>query len=71
METLILGKNGFGHAGAGGSIGFADPDVNLAMGYTMNRMGAGILLNERSQSLVDVVYKCLGYRTNEPGFWIV
>jgi CubicO group peptidase (beta-lactamase class C family) len=70
METLILGKNGFGHAGAGGSIGFADPDVNLAMGYTMNRMGAGILLNERSQSLVDVVYKHLGYRTNEPGFWI-
>ena len=70
METLILGKNGFGHAGAGGSIGFADPDANLAMGYTMNRMGAGILLNERSQSLVDVVYKCLGYRTNEPGFWI-
>jgi CubicO group peptidase (beta-lactamase class C family) len=70
METLILGKNGFGHAGAGGSIGFADPDLKLAMGYTMNRMGAGILLNERSQSLVDVVYKHLGYRTNEPGFWI-
>jgi CubicO group peptidase (beta-lactamase class C family) len=70
METLILGKNGFGHAGAGGSIGFADTDVSLAFGYTMNRMGAGILLNERGQSLVDVVYKSLGYRTNEPGFWI-
>ena len=26
------------------------------MGYTMNRMGPGILLNERGQSLVDEVY---------------
>ena len=70
METLILGKNGFGHAGAGGSIGFADPETKLAMGYTMNRMGAGILLNDRGQSLVDEVYRTLGYRTDKPGFWI-
>ena len=70
LETLILGKGGFGHAGAGGSIGFADPDAKLAMGYTMNRMGAGILLNERGQALVDAVYKNMGYRTDVPGFWI-
>jgi CubicO group peptidase (beta-lactamase class C family) len=70
MESLILGKNGFGHAGAGGSIGFADPELKLAMGYSMNRMGAGIILNERGQSLVDAAYQCLGYRTNEPGYWI-
>ncbi len=70
METLILGKNGFGHAGAGGSLGFADPDARLAFGYTMNSMGAGILLNNRGQALVDAVYRNVGYRTNKPGFWI-
>ena len=71
LETVILGKNAFGHVGAGGSIGFADPDCHLGFGYTMNRMGAGILLNERGQSLVDTAYRCLGYRTNNPGFWLI
>jgi len=33
-------------------------------------MGAGILLNERGQALVDATYKSLGYRTNAPGVWI-
>ena len=70
MESCILGKEAFGHAGAGGSIGFADPEARLAFGYSMNRMGAGILLNERSQVLVDAAYQCLGYRTNSPGMWI-
>jgi hypothetical protein len=37
----------------------------------MNKMGAGILLNERGQSLVDETYRCLGYRTNEPGYWVM
>ena len=70
METCILGQHAFGHAGAGGSIGFADTQANLAFGYSMNSMGAGILLNERGQNLVDAAYKCLGYRTNSPGFWV-
>jgi len=69
METAILGERAFGHAGAGGSIGFADPDCGLAFGYSMNRMGAGILLNPRGQSLVDATYRALGYRTDAPGFW--
>ena len=51
----------FGHGGAGGSLGFADPEAGLSFGYTMNRMGLGVLLNERGQSLVDAVYRCLGY----------
>ena len=51
METMILGHEGFGHAGAGGSVGFADPEARLSLGYSMNQMGAGILLNQRGQSL--------------------
>ncbi len=70
MESCLLGAAAFGHAGAGGSIGFADPSEALAFGYSMNRMGAGILLNPRGQSLVDATYRALGYRTNDPGVWI-
>lgn len=70
LETIILGKHAFGHAGAGGSVGFADTECHLGFGYAMNKMGAGILLNERGQSLVDTTYRCLGYKTNEPGYWV-
>jgi CubicO group peptidase (beta-lactamase class C family) len=70
MESCILGKDAFGHAGAGGSIGFADPEERLSFAYTMNRMGAGILLNERSQNLVDATYCSLGYSSNKSGMWL-
>lgn len=56
-DSVILGEHAFGHVGAGGSIGFADPSCGLAVGYSMNRMGPGILLNERGQSLVDAAYR--------------
>jgi CubicO group peptidase (beta-lactamase class C family) len=55
-DSVILGDRAFGHVGAGGSIGFADGDCAIAFGYSMNRMGPGILLNERGQSLVDAAY---------------
>jgi hypothetical protein len=35
----------------------------------MNRMGAGILLNPRGQSLVDATYQSLGWRSNASGVW--
>ena len=68
-DSLLIGEAGFGHVGMGGSIGFADPDAQLSFGYTMNRMGAGILLNERGQSLVDAAYRTLGWRDNASGAW--
>ena len=55
--------------GAGGSIGFAEPADRLSFGYSMNRMGQGILLNDRGQSLVDAAYRILGYRSSESGVW--
>ena len=68
-EGLIIGAHAFGHVGSGGSVGFGDPEAGLAMGYTMNRLGPGLLLNARGQSLVDAAYRCLGYRTTAPGHW--
>lgn len=70
QESLLLGEQAFGHPGFGGSIGFADPAERLSFGYTMNRMGEGVLLNPRGQSLIDATYRALGYTTNEPGVWI-
>jgi hypothetical protein len=32
-------------------------------------MGAGLMLNERGQGLVDAAYRCLGHRSNESGVW--
>ncbi len=69
-DSALLSPTAFGHVGAGGSIGFADPAERLSFGYVMNRMGEGILLNERGQGLVDAVYTALGYRSNASGAWV-
>jgi len=46
----------FGHPGAGGSIGFADPEANVGFGYTMNKMGSRVLMDPRALSLIDALY---------------
>ena len=70
IESCVLSETAFGHVGAGGSLGFADPARNLAFGYTMNAMGAGLLLNDRGQSLVDATYESLGYESSVSGGWL-
>lgn len=67
LESMVLGQMAFGHAGAGGSVGFAEPELGLSFGYVMNQMGPGILLNERGQTLVDALYKSQGYRLSRLG----
>ncbi len=68
-SSLLIADGAFGHVGAGGSLGFADPACRMSFGYAMNRMGTGLLLNERGQSLVDAAYGALGYRSNSSGAW--
>ncbi len=68
-DSVILSSAAFGHVGAGGSLGFADPAAGLSFGYTMNRMGPGLLMNERGQALVDAAYRSLGYRNKDGGVW--
>jgi CubicO group peptidase (beta-lactamase class C family) len=67
--TAILSDAAFGHVGMGGSIGFADPECGMSFGYAMNKLGHGILMNDRGQSLVDAAYRSLGYRSDESGVW--
>jgi CubicO group peptidase (beta-lactamase class C family) len=67
--SCLISEAAFGHVGAGGSFGFADPECRMSFGYTMNQMGLGLLLNDRGQSLVDETYKALGYRSNAGGVW--
>lgn len=69
-DSVILGSAAFGHVGAGGSLGFADPAAGLSFGYTMNRMGPGLLMNERGQALVDATYLSLGYKNKDGGVWV-
>lgn len=69
--SAVLGADAFGHVGMGGSIGFADPECGLSLGYSMNKMGGGILLNQRGQTLVDAAYQSLGYSKIENGAWRV
>ena len=55
-----LGPNprAFGHFGAGGSLGFCDPDAEVAFGYLMNDMGPR-WQNPRNGGLIKAVYDSL------------
>ena len=50
----LLGPASFGHLGAGGSLGFADPETGVGFGYVTNRLGV-LGVDERALSLVDAV----------------
>ena len=49
----------FGHPGAGGSIGFADPDAKVGFAYVMNQMSSATTLDPRPQRLIEAVYASL------------
>ena len=53
------GDNGFGHPGAGGSVGFADPDQALGCGYVTTRLGQSLFMDRRSVNLVEHLYRLL------------
>ncbi len=56
-STIIVNPAGsFGHYGAGGSAGWADPDAELAFGYVMNRMDIGLAGDMRSANLINATY---------------
>jgi CubicO group peptidase (beta-lactamase class C family) len=58
-ETLGPCPRAFGHPGAGGSIGYADPHAKVGFGYVMNKMQAGILIDTRVKALTAALYESL------------
>lgn len=57
--TYGLGAGAFGHPGAGGSIGFADPERELAFGFVTNTLGPYVLMDPRAQRLARIAGECL------------
>ncbi len=58
---VMMGPNphSFGHPGAGGSLGFADPDAKVGFGYVMNQMANDPLMDARPAALIAAVYASL------------
>lgn len=59
------GAASIGHGGAGGSLGFMDPEHGIGFGYVMNRMLQNLSGDPRTRSLVSAVYAAIGV---EPAF---
>lgn len=55
----MIQDGSFGHPGAGGSLGYANPELGIAYGYVMNQMGGGIAGDPRTIALDDAVLACL------------
>ncbi|MEA2469588.1 MAG: hypothetical protein QOE38_587 [Thermoleophilaceae bacterium] len=58
--TPMGGAGCFGHSGAGGSYGFADPENDIAFGYAMTRMEGDPGTDPRPNALVKATYDALG-----------
>ena len=57
-RPLGPGPGGFGHFGAGGSVGFCDPESGVAFGYVTSQMGP-CWQNPRNRALINAIFACL------------
>ena len=59
-EPLGPNPRVFGHGGAGGSLGLADPEAGIGFGYVMNCMHTGLwLVDPRPRALLSALYSSL------------
>ncbi|MEW9617229.1 serine hydrolase domain-containing protein [Shinella sp. S4-D37] len=58
---VYMGPNetAWGHSGAGGSLGYVDPEAKLGFGYAMNLMRPTRNNGPRPRRLIDALYSCL------------
>lgn len=54
-----MGADAFGHMGAGGTIGFADPERQVAFGFACNTIGSYVLMDPRPRRLASALMACL------------
>ncbi|MBY6210773.1 beta-lactamase family protein [Microbulbifer agarilyticus] len=59
QDLAFGGPRGFGHPGAGGSVGFADPEVEVGFGYVTSRMGQSLFMDQRAVGLKDCLYRLI------------
>jgi CubicO group peptidase (beta-lactamase class C family) len=52
------GRRAYGHDGAGGALGMADPDLGLGFGYLPNRLDFIGQPFQRAGRLLDAAYEC-------------
>jgi len=55
----MLTQGSFGHPGAGGSLGFANPEAGVSFAYVMNQMQINLSGDPRTQSLLEALHHCL------------
>jgi CubicO group peptidase (beta-lactamase class C family) len=58
-EWPFGGPNSFGSPGAGGSMGFADPDAGIGYGYVTSQMGTSLTGDPRDLALRDALYSAI------------
>jgi CubicO group peptidase (beta-lactamase class C family) len=61
------GDRSFGAPGAGGALGFADPDAGVGYGYVTNRMGTRLQGDPRDIALRNALYAALATRSDREG----
>ena len=58
--TPFAGPGSFGHPGAGGSVGFAHPELGIGFGYVMNKMASNLAGDPRAADLTAAALACAG-----------
>ncbi|MEV1291419.1 serine hydrolase domain-containing protein [Pseudonocardia sp. NPDC049635] len=51
----LLGEGSFGHAGAGGALGFGNVTSRVGFGYVQNQLGASLIGEPRTAALIDAL----------------
>jgi CubicO group peptidase (beta-lactamase class C family) len=67
MRRFSDNPKAFGHGGAGGSLGFCDPENGLSFGYAMNQMHSGGPGGDpRWWPMIQAMYDAIGVRFTPP-----
>jgi CubicO group peptidase (beta-lactamase class C family) len=67
MRRFSDNPKAFGHGGAGGSVGFCDPENGVSFGYSMNQMQSGGPGGDpRWWPMIRAMFDAIGVRFTPP-----